>query len=258
MRRFILLSSLLAALVACPAPARFAVVQPGLGCDRATRVAYRTLVSIGYTITDIVPASPERAGAITATRPDPDGTQHQVRVAIRCDAQGAVVQPIEGQVLPDYDFSRLFGYSFKALVQRPDVETPRAGKGLEVQVRVIRPQEAILDLDAAPTPPTAVLVRVTIRNQTARAVAVDPARIELVAAGAASVEPLTGAALAAALLPGAGGQRVRDEPLRCGPVAAGATVTGYLVYAAAPYTEARIAIEDVETGETEGFVTPVQ
>jgi hypothetical protein len=208
-------------------------------------------------VTGLVPANPEQPGLITATRPDAEGSG-SVRVVIRCDARGAVIQPVESQLLPDYDFSRLFGYSFTALAQRPDVETPRAGKGLEVQVRVVRPYEATLDLGGVPTQGTALLVRVTVRNQTERAVAVDPVRLELVPAQGESVAPLGGPALAAALAPGPAGQRVRDEQLRDGRIAAGATVVGYLLYPDGEYREARVAIEDVETEETEGFVTPVQ
>lgn len=257
MRR-VVLALLLAASAACPPPSRYAVVRPGLGCERATRVAYRTLVSLGYTVTGLVPANPEQPGSISATRPDPEGTPRPVRVVIRCDARGAVLQPVEEQFLPDYDFSRVFGYSFTALVQRPDVETPHDGKGLEVQIRTIPPHEAILDLGATPTRGATVLVRVTVRNQTLRAVAIDPARIELVPAEGESALPLTGPALAAALVPGPAGERVRGEQLGGGRIAAGATVAGYLLYPAGAYREARIAIEDVETEESEGFVTPVQ
>jgi hypothetical protein len=258
MRR-IVLASFVAALGSCViAPSRYNVVQPGLGCDRATRVAYRTLESLGYTVTDLVPANPAQAGAISGSRVDPEGATRAVRVVIRCDAKGAVLQPVEEDVFPTYEFSRLFGYSFTALVQRPDVETPRAGKGLEVQVRVIRSHEAVLDLGAEATQGTTLLVRVTVRNQTARAVALDPARLELVPAEGESVAPLAGPALAAALAPGPGGERVRAEQLREGRIAPGATAMGYLLYPLGVYREARVSIEDVETGETEGFVTPVQ
>jgi hypothetical protein len=254
----VVLAFLVAAVTGCVAPARYAIVQPGLGCDRATRIAYRTFVSIGYTVTSLVPASPEQPGMITATRPDAEGAAREVRVVIRCDAKGATIQPVEGQLLPNYDFSRLFGYSFTALAHQPDVETPRAGKGLEVQVRVISPHEAILDLGGTPTQGTALLVRVTVRNQTTRAVSVDPERLALVPAQGESALPLAGAALAAALAPGPAGERVRNEQLHSGRIAAGTTVAGYLLYPEGVYREARIAIEDVETEETEGFVTPVQ
>ncbi|HJQ85063.1 MAG TPA: hypothetical protein VKA21_13350, partial [Candidatus Binatia bacterium] len=135
----------------CPTPPRYTEVRPGLGCERATRVAYRTLVTLGYTVTDVTVASPERAGAITGTKPAPDGGTRTGRVVITCDARGAVLRPVEDQLLPDYEFSRAFGYSFKELVQHPDVEEPRAALGLQVLVHAIGPQEATLDLGGVPT-----------------------------------------------------------------------------------------------------------
>jgi len=51
---------------------------------------------------------------------------------------------------------------------------------------------------------------------------------------------------------------VRAERLRPGRVAAHTTASGFLVYPPGVYREARISIEDVETGESEGFVTPVE
>ena len=101
-------------------------------------------------------------------------------------------------------------------------------------------------------------VRVTVRNNTARAVSIDPARIDLVPAGASASGPLAGRELERALAPGAAGDRVRTQPLRAGRVAAHTTATGYLVYPPGAYREARVSIEDVETGESEGFVIPVE
>ena len=48
-------------LSGCPAPARYREVRPGLGCERATRVAYRTMLEIGYTVTEVVPVRPTDA-----------------------------------------------------------------------------------------------------------------------------------------------------------------------------------------------------
>ena len=255
MRRLLLL---VAFLLGCPAPARYAVVQPGLPCERANRVAYRTMLALGYTVTDLVPASPAHTGSIAATKAGPEGEPGKVRVDIRCDAAGAVLQPVEGSVVSNYDFSRAFGYSFKTLVQGPDEEEPRAGRGLEVLVHVLLPHEALLDLGGEPTVGGAVAVRITIRNHTARAVQIDPAEVELVAADGESAAPLSGPSFDAALAANAGGERVRRERLARTRVRANETVVGYAVYPGAAYREARIAIEDVETGETEGFVAPVQ
>ncbi|HZP41501.1 MAG TPA: hypothetical protein VFD84_08300 [Candidatus Binatia bacterium] len=247
-------------LTGCPPPARYSIEKPGLACDRATRVAYRTLVSLGYAPKDVIPPAVGRPGRITAERPGAEGRPVVVGVDIRCDASGVVLQPIEPDLVPNWEFSRAFGYSFKTLEQIPetDVEVPRAKSGLEVQVHVVTPQEAILDLGAAATIPPAVLVRFTVRNNTSRAVRVDPETVSLVAADGTTALPLAGAAAAAALAPGAGGDRVRAQLLGGGAVGAGTTVAGYLLYPGGSYREARVSVEDVETGETDGFVAPVQ
>jgi hypothetical protein len=244
-------------LLGCPAPRQFSVERPGLNCDRATRVAYRTMNQLGYTVTDLVPAIPDRPGLVAGTKPGPDGPITG-RVRIQCDAQGAVLQPVEPDLIPTYDFSRAFDYSFKSLVQRPDVEEPMVAKGLQVLVHAVGVHEAILDLGGAPTVGEAVPVRVTVRNNTDRVVAVDPAEIELVSAAGASATPLTGAALSAALAADAAGDRVRAEGLGKRRVSAKSVVTGFLVYPPGVYREARLSIVDVETDESEGFVAPVQ
>ena len=255
MRRLAVLALLAAG---CPTPAIYKEVRPGLSCERATRVTYRTLVALGYKVTEVVPATPERAGVVSGTKPGPEGSTLTGRVVITCDAEGAVVKPVEDSLVPNYDFSRGFGYSFKELVKHPDVEEPWAGRGLEVLVHALSPQEATLDLGGVATVAGAVPVRVTVRNNTARAVSIDPARIDLVPAGASASGPLAGRELERALAPGAAGDRVRTRPLRAGRVAAHTTATGYLVYPPGAYREARVSIEDVETGESEGFVIPVE
>jgi hypothetical protein len=119
-------------------------------------------------------------------------------------------------------------------------------------------QEAVLDFGGPATVGEVVLVRVTVRNNSDRAIGIDPRRVELVTAAGGAAVPLAGGTLAAALAPGPGGERVRAEPLRPGRIAPATTVTGFLVYSPGRYREARLTIEDVETGEGEGFVTPVE
>jgi len=255
MRRLLLL---LVALAACPAPRQYAVERPGLPCDRATRVARRTMLELGYTVTVLVPAAPDHPGEITGTKTLTDGTTVTGRVRIHCDANGARLQPVEEALVPTYDFSRAFDYSFKSLVDMPDFEAPRAARGLEVLVHVVRPDEALLDLGGVAVGPDAVLVRVTIRNNTERPVSVDPARLDLVPGDAPAAGPLAGAALAAAMTPGPAAERVRAERLTAQRVRPHTTLAGYLVYPRAHYREARVSIEDVETEESGGFVTPVE
>src|SRR5439155_5791696 len=71
MRRALLL---LVMLAACPAPRQYAVERSGLTCDRATRVARRTLLELGYTVTALVPAAPGHPGEITGTKTASDST----------------------------------------------------------------------------------------------------------------------------------------------------------------------------------------
>ena len=254
--RWVLVVLLLAA--GCPTPSQYREVRPGLSCDRATRVAYRTLTELGYTVTELVPATPGTNGTVAGTKKRRDGTQTTGRVRVECDAAGAKLVPIEDSAFPDFEFSRAFGYSFKSLVQQPDVEVPRAAIGLEVLVKALSPQEAVLDLGGPATAGGAVPVRITIRNNTDRAVVVDPRRIDLMNAAGDAKTALGGGALDAALAPGAAGARVRKEQLSGRKVPPRTTVEGFLVYPPGTYSEAQIGIEDVETGETEGFVAKVQ
>ena len=246
-------------LLGCPAPAKYAVERPGLPCDRATRVAHRTLVTMGYTVTELVEPSVERAGAVGGTKQAPDGTTSRGRVVIRCTSQGATIQPVEDALVPsDYEFSRTFGYSFKSLVQRPDVETPWKSSGLQVLIQALDPVEQRLDLGGIATVGDAVPVRVTVRNQTDRAVRLDASRLSLVDAQGGTHEALAGPALAAATAGNDAGSRVRGELFTPTPIPARETRIGFLVYPAGRYREARVAVEDVETEETDGFVTPVE
>jgi hypothetical protein len=255
MRRVLVLLLLAAG---CPTPSQYREVRPGLSCDRATRVAYRTMSELGYTITELVPGTVGTNGSIVGTKTKRDGTQTTGRVRIECRADGATLVPIEDSIAPDYEFSRAFGYSFKELVKAPDVEAPRAALGLEVSVKALSPQDATLDLGGPATVGGAVPVRITIRNHTDRAVAVDPKRIDLMTAAGDPTAPLAGGALDAALAPGAAGGRVKQEQLSGRKIPPRTTVEAFLVYPAGTYREAQIGIEDVETGETEGFVAAVQ
>jgi hypothetical protein len=252
------LAVLSAVLLGCPPPAQYAVDRPGLPCDRATRVARQTLVTLGYEITELSEASVQQAGAVGGRKTMPDGSSKRGRIVIRCTAQGANLQPVEEGISPNYEFSRAFGYSFKTLVQRPEVETPWKSTGLQVLVQALDPFEQRLDLGAVATVGDAVPVRVTVRNATARKVRLDVPRLTLVTEDGASREPLADTALAGALASNAAGERVRAELFGTNPVAAGETRIGFVVFPAGRYRDARVSIEDVETEESDGFVAPVE
>ena len=253
------LAVVLLVLTGCPPPAQYRIERPGLDCGRAARVAHRTLVTLGYTVTQLVEPSVEQSGVVAGTKTGPDGKVESARVVITCTAAGAELQPVEGGLVPsNYEFSRAFDYSFTSLVQRPDVEAPWKNVGLQVLVQSIDVYQARLDLGDVPTVGDAVPVRVTVRNNTDRAVRLDVARLSLVDAQGTAREPLAGPALGAAIASNAAGEKLRADLFGPRPIAGGETRVGFVVLPPGRYKEARVAIEDVETEETEGFVTRVE
>lgn len=245
---------LLILLAGCPAPTQYAIRRTDVDCARSARVAYRTFVTMGYTVTELVEPSPGRTGSLRGVKTNPDGTSTAGSVRIHCDPSSVTIQPVEDGVAPSYEFSRGFGYSFKTLVQRPDVETPQVESGLQILIEKINPTKASLDLGGPAIAGDATLVRLVVRNGTDREVALGARRITLLTADGTEGRALSGAALDAALGGGPGGQRVRAELVgERVVVPAGQTQARYLVFPGGPWQDAQVAIEDVETGETDGF-----
>jgi hypothetical protein len=250
------LAALLALLLAaCPTPRRYAVVQPGLSCERAMRVAYGTMQQIGYKVTEVVEPTPAGAGRIAGVKTQADGETHRGAVRITCDARQVMLQPVESDLIPSFEFSREFDYSFQAMVKQPDVDGPMDSGGLEVALEAIDGPRAQLDFGGWPLRGEQTLVRVTVRNGSDRPVVIEGDRVSLVDDAGNMVTRLTGAALADSVAPDSA---VRDRLLSRERVAAGATVERFLVFPPGRYGEAQVAVEDVETGETDGFQLPVR
>lgn len=242
-------------LAACPAPRRYAVEQPGMSCARGTRLAYETMQQMGYTVTEAVEATPAAPGRIAGTKRLPDGSLDRGVVRVTCTASGVVFQPVEGDLVPNFEFSRKFGYSSTALAKMP-VEEPAVRSGrLEVSVERIDVPRATLDLGGWPLAGDAVLMRVRVSNGTDRAVAVDASSITLLGPGGEPVEALEGAAL---LGTGGAADTVRSRLLARTQVAPGTRIERFLVFPPGAYGEAQVALEDVETGESDGFQVPVR
>jgi hypothetical protein len=213
---------------------------------------------MGYTITDLIEPKGATPGFVTGTKRTPDGHTTKGSVRIACSGAGVELRPIEDSLVSSFEFSRGFDYSFTSLVQRPDVETPRVEAGVQVLVQVVDSYQARLDLGGEAVRGGNVLVRLTVRNGTDRAVAVDQSRVTVVTGDGTSAQALGGPALDAALAAGPGADRVRHELLGKLEVPARTTAFRFLVYPPGSYREARLAVEDVETGESDGFVTAVE
>lgn len=257
MRRRLLL--LLALAVGCPAPGLYMVELPGEPCARATRLAYRSMTELGWTVTNVVEATPASAGKVEAVRATPGGGEERASVRIQCGAAGVRMQPAEGALVPtDYEFSRAFGYSVKTLAKQPDTQAPTEASGLEVLLERIDGPRARVELGGPVLAADAVLVRVTVRNHSDRAVIVEGGRITLVGDQGEAAGPLVGGALAAAIGAGAAANDVRGRLLARETVSAGDTAERFLVFPPGAWADGQVAIEDPETGESDGFVVPLQ
>jgi hypothetical protein len=225
------------------------VMLPGEQCPRATRLAFRSMTALGYRVTAVVEPSPLRAGRVDGVKRRGDGTEAQSRVRIECEPDGVRMQPMEDALIPsDYDFSRSFGESVKTMAEQPDLE--EAGtEALEVLMRRRdRPRLARAGM----------LVRITVRNDTDRAVLVQRDRIVLVTGSGSVASALSGGALATSLGSGTATAPVRAGLLEREQVPGRATIHRYLVFPEGAYTHAQVSVQDVETGESDGFVVPLQ
>ena len=246
-------------VIGCPAPGQYMVMLPGEQCPRATRLAFRSMTELGYRVTGVVEPTPVSPGRVDGVKRGTDGSEMRSSVRIKCDPEGVRMQPVEGALVPsDYEFSRSFGYSVKTLATMPDTEVPTGTDALEVLLQHLDGPRMHLDLGGDALAGEGTLVRVTIRNHTDRAVLVERDRITLVTAGGDFVRPLSGDALAGSLGGGGAAGRVREALLVRARVAAGETVQRYLVFPPGGYSDAQVSIEDVETGESDGFVVPLQ
>lgn len=245
-------------LAGCPAPRRYAVEQPGMPCERGTRLAFEVMQQLGYTVTEAVEATRTASGRVAGTKRRPDGTIDRGAVRVTCTTTGVTFQPVEGDLIPTFEFSRGFGYSATALAKQPPAERPVRGGGLQVTIEALDVPRATLDLGGWPMAAEDVLVRVTVRNGTDRPVVIQGSSIGLLGPSGDSVAPLDDGALAASLGPGAAAALVRQRILVRTRIEPGTALERFLVFPPGQYGEAQVALEDVETGESDGFQVPVK
>jgi hypothetical protein len=243
----------------CVTNPKYAMERTDVSCDRAVRVVHRTLVTMGYTVTRMDEPRGDQSGYVSGTKTNPDGSTSEGSVRIRCTSRGVEVQPVEGAAFSDFSFSRGFRYSFLSLVQRPDVESPIVQAGVQPLVERIDAFRARLDLDGPALAGDATLVRVTVRNGTDRAVALDAGDVTLTRASGAPASPLPTDAATRLLASGPGGDHVRAALLGHLDVPAKTTAVRFLLFPPAPdYRQAQLSLTDVETGEADGFSVPLE
>jgi hypothetical protein len=238
-------------VVGCAAqqPLRKRTIEaPTLSCEEANRLAYRTIITLGYSAASLQVARPGQPGSILAKKEGaPDG-----KVTITCNSTGAVVEPEKtGLAVPSLlgaaerpnEFPQVFTQTFNILRTQKEYELSQGpGKGLSMTLTRLNSFESQMDL-GADLPASGVLpIRVEINNNTARPYGLDASKVYLMSAGGERVSPMAS--------PAAGQGKALLGEITLQP---GQTMTGYLFYPAGHYSSARTTLIDKETDEGEGF-----
>ena len=103
------------AVAGCTPPIRqFDLKNQALTCEQANDYAYRTLQSMGFTMTQFEPVTAAHAGTLRGTREE-RGTQN-VTVGITCNGTTAAIDASEdGKFLGQLEFKRGFYMAFTAI-----------------------------------------------------------------------------------------------------------------------------------------------
>jgi hypothetical protein len=282
MRRRLSAIALALALAGCTPPIRqFNLKNQSLTCEQANDYAYRTLQSMGFTMTRFEPATGAHAGTLRGTREE-RGTQN-VTVGIACNGTSANVDASEdGKLLGQLEFKRGFYLAFTAIAAQTAISTSiarqqaqrpieqKTGQGLHVLVEPVRGLGAKLDFNLDLAAAGVLPVRVSINNVTPRTYTLDPDDIVLAQKDGTRVHPLT-VADAVQRVAGAASQkpandasaapdsaevtrRFQSKLLTARSIAAGQTLQGYLFFPLADYVKGRVTLEDQASEEAEGFV----
>ena len=281
LRRAALCGLLLAAFAACTPPIRqFDLKDQPLTCEQANAYSLRTLQAMGFTITQLDPATAERRGMLRGTREEV-GTD-KVTVVVACDGRTAAINASEdGKWLGQLEFKRGFYLSFTATATqaaiteaaaRDEARRPpeaRTHKGLQVRIEPVRGLGAKLDFGLDLAAGGVLPVRVVVDNGTPRTYGFDPADLALIREDGSRVRALAveeaARRVAGAPQQASGGdaaahgieevtQRLQAQVLQGGTVSAHQTTKGYLYFPLAHYVKGRVSLVDRESEETEGFL----
>lgn len=244
------------------------VSEPMLTCSEATRAARDAVVYLGYTISSVEAAKPDKPGIVLGQRDSgwaaaaPEaGTLYTLKVTIRCSDAGSEIEAATDEGLAT---QLRFPSRFAAAIKQQAETKPRqvAGhdeqpQGLIINVEPLRSaaarRELGEDLPAAGVTP----VRFEIINRSQRRYRFRRDDVELVATQGGREAPLSAAAAAARLALPAGSTALQsmlaEKQIQDGEIKPAATLRGFLYFKAAAYKKARVELLDIEADESEGF-----
>ena len=254
-----------------------------LSCDEANRAVYKTLTTMGFTVTEFAPAAMGRRGEARATRDatETGGGQQKATVTIDCGPTGTAVDAREdGKWLGQLEFKRGFYLSFTSglamAARRKEMEetaaaaaTPPPSVGLRVLVEPLRGEAAKIDFELDMAAAGVLPVRVEVKNPTPLRYEISADDVRLTRTDRERVAPLSRDSVAARIsgaTDAATGkplttlsraqidQRLEQMGFTATQVGPNSEAKGYLYFPLAEYTRARVVLTDAETEETEGFV----
>lgn len=225
------------------------IEAPMLSCEDANRLAYRTVITLGYTIGSLQVGRPGQPGHIVAEK---DGGQVGT-VTITCHDSGATVEPeksglpiptLIGAAERPHEFQNLFQHTFNILRSGQEHAIQHGpGQGLTLTMTRLNSFESQMDF-GADLPASGVLpVKMEITNNTPRPYGLDTGKVYLQSVGGSDrVAPI--------VPPTAGQGKALQGEITIQP---SQSVTGYLFYPVGNYSSARTTLIDKENAEGEGF-----
>lgn len=273
-----------AIVVACtPMHAQYAVRRTNLTCDQANRYAFRSMKTLGYTVTSFEPAAVGRGGILRGSKTTEDGSGRSSGadgiVHITCEPSEVRLEAEQDQLLSqDLTFTRGFYLAFTGIADHAASDVAYAdeqsGGTTEGGVKFkIQPQLALetkLDFGEDLAAGGVLAVKVTVQNGSEVTYTLDPTAIELRPRGGsdrirqvdiAEAAAKIARAAAADLDPGIPGpsassiaETLRKRHLRGGTLKPGDHAEGFVYFPTGSYARARATLVDVESGESEGFL----
>lgn len=229
------------------APTSRIVNAPNMDCERANKLGYETVTTMGYLVTSVQPATLGQPGYILAHEGRKDG-----RLTISCHPSGAVFEAAKadgvsvslvGPSEAPGEFPAMFDRAFNIMRNTQDVMAKREpAKGMAITLTRLNGYESKIELGSDLVAGGMLPVKIVINNNTPRTYGLEVDKIFLQAAGGGRVAPLAS--------PAAGRGKTLQGNLTLAP---GQTVTGYLFYPAGTYSSGSTTIVDKENDEREGF-----
>jgi hypothetical protein len=259
--------------------AQYNVRRDNLSCEDANRYAFRSMKSMGYTVTTFEPAPAGGNGVLKGWKEGDHGAKHNVTVNVTCEPGAVLLQASRDELLKqDVEFSRGFYLVFTSFADGAAsaaayAEEQSGGvKSGGVKLR-IEPQlglESKLDFGHDLGAGGVLAVKVVVQNGSDRTYELDPRDIELrpregrgnvrqlrVSDAAASIASATaGDVPEGAPPPNASAIEtvLRQRQLTGRTLKPGDQAEGFLYFRSGEYARARATLTDVETSESEGFM----